>query len=141
MEDGQLFVVGRIKDTIIINGLKHCAEDIEARAMQIHEVFAGFGGAAFSIDISGHEQAVLVQEIGRIRCTPDQVNEAVGQACASVTREHGLRLFDLVVVRRGSLPRTSSGKIQRARARDIYLADGFKRLNRPLGFSERALAG
>ena len=131
IQAGQLFVIGRIKDTIIINGLKHSAEDIEARVMRSHELFAGFAGAAFALDCGGQERAVLVQEIGREQLKSDALAKAVAHAFASVTREHGLRLFDLALVRAGSLPRTSSGKIRRSRARDTYIANGFERLNPP----------
>ena len=131
IQAGQLFVIGRIKDTIIINGLKHSAEDIEARVMRSHELFAGSASAAFGLDFGGQERAVLVQEVGREQLKSDELSEAVAHAFASVTREHGLRLFDLALVRAGSLPRTSSGKIRRSRARDTYLANGFERLNPP----------
>jgi acyl-CoA synthetase (AMP-forming)/AMP-acid ligase II len=124
-----LFVAGRIKDTIIVNGLKHSAEDIEATAGRSHQLFAGFSGAAFGIDVGGQERAVLVQEIARTGVETDKLAEAVTRAFASVSRDHSLRLFDLEVVRAGSLPRTSSGKIRRSRARDTYLAGGFERLN------------
>jgi acyl-CoA synthetase (AMP-forming)/AMP-acid ligase II len=134
LKEGELFVVGRIKDTIIINGLKHSAEDIEATVSQ-SERLAGFSNAAFRIDIGGQEQAVFVQEFAYKSSNIDEVSQIVSEAFASVTREHGLRLFDFIVVRAGSLPRTSSGKIRRSVARDIYLTDGFKRLNREHLFS------
>jgi acyl-CoA synthetase (AMP-forming)/AMP-acid ligase II len=141
IDDSELFLVGRIKDTIIINGLKHSAEDIEASAGRGRELFAGFAGAAFGIDTGGQEKAVLIQEIGRSRGGPDEIGKAVADAFACVTHEHGLRLIDLVVVRAGSLPRTSSGKIRRSRAREIYLANGFLRLNpRHFVFRESALS-
>lgn len=114
-----------------MNGLKHSAEDIEARVMRSHELFAGFASAAFGLEFGGQERAVLVQEIGREQLKSDELAEAVARAFASVTREHGLRLFDLALVRAGSLPRTSSGKIRRSRARDTYIANGFERLNPP----------
>jgi acyl-CoA synthetase (AMP-forming)/AMP-acid ligase II len=131
IQAGQLFVIGRIKDTIIINGLKHSAEDIEACVTRSHELFAGSASAAFGLEFGGQERAVLVQEIGREQLKSDELAEAVARAFASVTREHGLRLFDLALVRAGSLPRTSSGKMRRSRARDTYLANGFDRLNPP----------
>ncbi len=128
MDGGELFVIGRIKDTIIVNGLKHSAEDIEALVMRSHALFAGFLSAAFSIDVDGQEHAVLVQEIGRAQIRSDELGQAVAGARAIVTRQQGLRLFDLALVRAGSLPRTSSGKIRRSRARHIYLANGFERV-------------
>jgi len=131
LEAGELFVTGRIKDTVIINGLKHNAEDIEFCVTQSHELFASFTGAAFGIEWDGQERPVVIQEIGRTHLNSDELAKAVTDAFASVTRELGLRLFDLQLVRTGSLPRTSSGKVRRSHARDMYLMNSFKRLNRP----------
>jgi acyl-CoA synthetase (AMP-forming)/AMP-acid ligase II len=128
---GELFVTGRIKDTIIVNGANHGAEDIEASAQRSHALFAGQVAAAFAVDSAGQERPALILEIGRDRRAPQDVAEAIAAAFAGVTREHGLRLFDLVLVKAGSIPRTSSGKVRRARAREVYLAGGFERLNPP----------
>jgi acyl-CoA synthetase (AMP-forming)/AMP-acid ligase II len=127
MRAGQLFVTGRIKDTIIINGVKHSAEDIEA-CMCGHQVFAGCAGAAFGIDFNGHECAVLIQEVRRGRLDSDELAQAVSSGFASITRQLGLRLFDIVLVKEGALARTSSGKVRRAHAREKYLAKGFEPL-------------
>jgi acyl-CoA synthetase (AMP-forming)/AMP-acid ligase II len=130
VEAGELFVTGRIKDTVIINGFKHNAEDIEFCVARSHELFTGSAGAAFGIEWGGQERAVFMQEIGRTQLNSDELAKAVTAAFASVTRELGLRLFDLQLIRAGSLPRTTSGKVRRSYARDTYLMNGFKRLNR-----------
>ena len=130
LEAGELFVTGRIKDTIIINGVKHNAEDIEFCVAQSHELFTSFTGAAFGIECDGQERAVLIQEIERTQLNSDVLAKAVTDAFASVTGKLGLRLFDLLVIRVGALPRTSSGKVRRSHAREMYLMNSFKRLNR-----------
>lgn len=127
MKAGQLFVIGRIKDTIIVNGVKRSAEDIEA-CMSNHQVFAGCAGAAFGIDLDGQERAVLIQEVKRGRVDVDELAQAVSSGCASVTRQLGLHLFDMVLVKEGTLARTSSGKVRRAHAREKYLANSFEPL-------------
>ena len=109
VEAGELFVAGRIKDTVIINGLKHNAEDIEFCVARSHGLFTGSAGAAFGIEWGGQERAVFMQEIGRTQLNSDELAKAVTAAFASVTRELGLRLVDTQIIRRGSLPRTSSG--------------------------------
>jgi acyl-CoA synthetase (AMP-forming)/AMP-acid ligase II len=134
IKDGELYVVGRIKDTIIVNGSKHSAEDIEACATWSHPLLGGLTNAAFGIDLNNQERAVLVQEIGSAQLKSHELVDAVAQAFAAVTRGHGLRLADLVLVRTGSLPRTSSGKISRSRARQLYLTNRFKRIG-PSGAS------
>jgi acyl-CoA synthetase (AMP-forming)/AMP-acid ligase II len=130
VKDEKLYVVGRIKNTIIVNGVKHAAEDIEA-CMRSHHFFAGSVGAAFAIDSNGREQAVLVQEVTRGRSDSDDLVEALKLGYASITRQLGIRLFDLVLVRAGALARTSSGKVRRAHAREKYLREGFERLAQP----------
>jgi acyl-CoA synthetase (AMP-forming)/AMP-acid ligase II len=129
MKADELFVVGRIKNTIIIYGNKHSAEDLETAVMSSHELFTGFAGAAFGVDADGQEQAVIVQEVKHRENCSDELTAAAARAFASVAREYGLRLFDIVLVRAGTLPRTANGKIKRAQARQKYLEGGFKRLN------------
>lgn len=129
LEAGELFVAGRIKDTIIINGLKHNAEDIELCVARSHELFTGPASAAFGIEWDGQERALVMQEIGRTHQNSEELTKAVRAAFAAVTHELGLRLFDLQLIRAGSLPRTSSGKVRRSHARDMYLKNSFKRLN------------
>ena len=133
-----MFVVGRIKNTIIVNGVKHSAEDIEAIALRSHALFAGVVGAAFAIDTAGQERPVLVQEIRREGRKAEEAAEAISSAFTAVTREYGLRLFDLALVRAGALPRTSSGKVRRARAREFYLSGSIERLNPPGALFARA---
>jgi acyl-CoA synthetase (AMP-forming)/AMP-acid ligase II len=135
---GELYIIGRIKDTIIINGSKHSAEDIEASATRSHPLLGGLTNAAFGIDFNDQERAVLVQEIGSAQLRSDELARAAAQAFASVTIGHGIRLADLLLVRTGSLPRTSSGKISRSRARQLYLANGFDRIG-PNGASSKGI--
>jgi acyl-CoA synthetase (AMP-forming)/AMP-acid ligase II len=126
IRDDQLFLIGRIKDTIIVNGVTHAAEDIEA-CMRSHQFFAGCVNAAFAVDADGREQAVLIQEV---RGRPDSaiLNEAISAGVAAISRQLGIRLFDLLLVREGSLTRTSSGKVRRTDAREKYHAQQFERL-------------
>jgi acyl-CoA synthetase (AMP-forming)/AMP-acid ligase II len=128
MQDGELYVVGRMKDTIIIRGSNHAAEDIEATVAASHSGFAGLSGAAFATDVAGDEQLVVVQEMART-AGDDERSAAAQAAFTSVTREHGLRLHDLVLLRPGAIPRTLNGKVQRQRCRTMYQAGEFERLD------------
>ena len=119
MSDGYLYIVGRAKDMIIINGKNHWPQDIEWAVEQLPGFKAG-DIAAFSITTPGGEEtpAVLVQcrtsdaeERGRLR---DEIRERV----RSIT---GMNcVIELVPPR--TLPRTSSGKLSRAKARNLYLS-------------------
>jgi acyl-CoA synthetase (AMP-forming)/AMP-acid ligase II len=129
MRNDELFVVGRMKDTIVIRGVSIAAEDIETSMAESHEFFRTLPAAAFAIESGGEEHVVVVQEIDRLRRVDADANKAVATAFEHVTRNHGVRLFDLILVRAGALPRTSSGKIQRHRCRSLYETSGFERLN------------
>jgi fatty-acyl-CoA synthase len=119
MSDGYIYIVGRAKDMIIINGKNHWPQDIEWAVEQIPGFKAG-DIAAFSITTPGGEEtpAVLVQcrtsdteERGRLR---DQIRERV-RAITGINC-----VIELVPPR--TLPRTSSGKLSRAKARNLYLS-------------------
>jgi len=121
MDRGRLFVTGRLKELIIIEGRNHYPQDIEATVQQCSPLFRAGQGAAFSIP-SGHgERLVIVQELIRHHSQLDrnQVFKDVRQAVAEV---HGLDVEAIVLIRFGSLPVTSSGKIQRRAAREDFLA-------------------
>jgi fatty-acyl-CoA synthase len=119
LSDGYLYIVGRAKDMIIINGKNHWPQDIEWAVEQLPGFKAG-DIAAFSITTPGGEEtpAVLVQcrtsddaERGRLRdAIRERVRAITGINC----------VIELVPPR--SLPRTSSGKLSRAKARNLYLS-------------------
>jgi fatty-acyl-CoA synthase len=119
MSDGYIYIVGRAKDMIIINGKNHWPQDIEWAVEQLPGFKAG-DIAAFAITTPGGEEtpAVLVQcrtsdaaERGRLRdAIRDRVRAITGMNC----------VIELVPPR--TLPRTSSGKLSRAKARNLYLS-------------------
>lgn len=124
LQDGELFVVGRLKDLIIVNGQNHHPFDIEQTALQSHPGLASGTCAAFSIDEDGEERLVLLLEADRH--TPPAELEAWRTAIrAAVADRHDLRVHALLFLRTGGLPRTSSGKIQRFACRSGFLAGAF----------------
>ncbi len=118
--EGELFVTGRIKDLIILRGRNHYPQDVELTAERSHPDIHPGGGAAFSVEIAGEERLVLVQEVERHRDQDlDGVAEAVRRA---VAEEHEVQPYEVVLVRSGTVPKTSSGKVQRHAARARYLS-------------------
>lgn len=118
LTDGELTITGRLKDIIVYRGTNIHPADVEATIAACH---AGFGdiGAAFAWTIDGAEHVVLVHEEtrgleGRSR---DGMRRAAFDAAAF---HHGVRLHDLVLVRPGSIPKTSSGKVRRDACRRLY---------------------
>lgn len=121
LHNGELFITGRLKELIIIRGSNHYPQDIEATIAQCHEALQGEAvGSAFSVTIAGEERLVLVHELQRkLRHTnPDPIIQSVRQAVAAT---HGLQPYAVVLVRPYSIPRTSSGKIQRRACRQQFL--------------------
>jgi acyl-CoA synthetase (AMP-forming)/AMP-acid ligase II len=134
VRDGELFVTGRIKDLIIVDGRNHCPQDIELTVERSHAAFHGGIAAAFAIDDAGGERLVVAAEVARtyrgvrelVRgngdAASDEGRELLRTVRRSVAVEHDIRVDALVLVPPGGVPRTSSGKRQRHVCRERYLA-------------------
>ncbi|MGH9956589.1 MAG: beta-ketoacyl synthase N-terminal-like domain-containing protein, partial [Pyrinomonadaceae bacterium] len=111
LRKGELFITGRLKDLIIIRGGNHYPQDIELTAEKSHEALRPGGVAAFSVDIEGEERLVVIQEVNpRKDLDLDAVIGAIRQAVAEV---HELQVYAVVLIEPRTIPKTSSGKIQR----------------------------
>jgi acyl-CoA synthetase (AMP-forming)/AMP-acid ligase II len=120
LHDGELYLTGRIKDLMIVNGRNLYPEDIERVAGEAHEVLRSGKGAAFSVEMNGVEQFVVAHEVEfGSGGDPIAVTEAV---CRAVVDATGIAPGAIVLVRAGGIPRTSSGKIRRPECRQRYLA-------------------
>ncbi|MES1244348.1 MAG: non-ribosomal peptide synthase/polyketide synthase [Acidobacteriota bacterium] len=134
LDGGELFVTGRIKDLIILRGRNHYPQDVELTAERAHPDVHPGGGAAFSTEVAGEERLVLIQEVERRR---DQDLDAVAEAVRrAVAEEHEVQPYEVVLVRSGTVPKTSSGKVQRHAARARYLAGDLAVLGRSALVSE-----
>lgn len=118
--EGELFVVGRHDDLIIVRGLNHNPQDLESTARKCHPWFDAGAGAAFDVQDHAGQQIVLVQEVARNGETDFTL--AMEKCREAVLAEHGLVLHDIVLVRGGTVPRTTSGKIRRRACRAEFLA-------------------
>jgi len=133
IQDGELFVTGRLKDLIIIRGRNHYPQDIELTVERSHPALQVGSGAAFSVDASEGrgERLVVVQELARQARNADvgEVARAVRQA---VAEQHELQVSAVVLLKPGHIPRTSSGKIQRHACRAGFLAETLEVVGRSL---------
>jgi acyl-CoA synthetase (AMP-forming)/AMP-acid ligase II len=111
--NGELFVTGRLKDIIIIRGRNHYPQDIELTAEESHESLRADCGAAFVVEINSIERLVIVQEVERTYLRNLDMNDVINSIRRSISEQHGLQVFSAVLVKTGSIPKTSSGKIQR----------------------------
>lgn len=116
--NGELFITGRLKDLIIIRGLNRYPQDIELTVERSHLSLRPGCGAAFSVEFEGEERLVVTQEIDRAGENAGAVIELIRRR---VAEEHDLQPFAVVLIRTGSLPKTSSGKIQRQACRSAFL--------------------
>ena len=121
LQDGELFVTGRIKDLILIRGRNHYPQDIELTVEESHPALRPSCGIAFSIDALGEERLVIVHEVERQFRNLD-VEEVVGAIRQAVARQHELQVYAVALVKVGSIPKTSSGKPQRNACREKFLA-------------------
>ncbi|MGA9773066.1 MAG: amino acid adenylation domain-containing protein [Blastocatellia bacterium] len=119
-KDGELYITGRLKDLIIIRGRNHYPQDIEATAEKTHPALRPGCGAAFSINLDDHERVIVVHEIDAR--TSEREHEKIAKSIRrAVGEEHELEIHAIVLIRAGSLPKTSSGKIQRFACRARFL--------------------
>lgn len=123
LKGGELYVTGRLKDLIIVYGKKFVPQDIEAEAEASHAALREGGGAAFAVTKNGVETVTLVLELHRkwVRLHGEwhTIAAAVRQA---VHAAYGLTPADVLFIKPGALPRTSSGKVMRSQCRALYLA-------------------
>ncbi len=120
---GELYVTGRMKDLIIVDGRNHFPQDIETTVQEAHHAVRADHVAAFAVDGPETERLVVVAERSR-RVSSAELDpaEVVRVVRAAVVLAHELQLHELVVVRPGGVPRTSSGKVARSACRQRYLA-------------------
>ncbi|WP_439519114.1 amino acid adenylation domain-containing protein [Hydrogenophaga sp.] len=124
---GELFVAGRLKDLIVVNGRNLYPQDIERTAEQLQVNTRAGGVIAISVDNGLKESVVILIECSR-RPSARAVQELLDNIRKQVAIEHQLELLDVVPMRAGSLPRTSSGKPQRGVARRLYMEGAFETL-------------
>lgn len=128
-EDGELFVTGRAKDVIIINGKNHYPQDIELTVETSAPKIQPFATAAFSIEENGEERIVVTTEIQRQHMRSADLEELSSDIAKSIATHHELTVEAVCILRPMSIPKTSSGKIQRHAAARQYLNQELKILH------------
>jgi len=122
LRGGEIYLTGRLKDLLIINGSNHYPQDIEvtaeAASADVRETFV----AAFPVERDGAERLVVAAELSRRAADTATVVAAIR---AAVSREHGLACDAIVLLPKGSILKTSSGKVQRRACKAAYLSGEF----------------
>ena len=126
--DGELFIVGRIKDLLIVDGRNHYPDDIEATIQEV----TGGRAAAISVPTDRTEQLVAIVEVKK-RDNSDgealnRLHKVKQKVTSAISESHSVRVADVVLVPPGSIPITTSGKIRRSACAQRYRRHEFSRL-------------
>ena len=121
LRQGELFVAGRLKELIIIRGRNYYPKDIEETVEAAHEALRPGTGAAFTVTVAGQERLMVVQELERQHLRSFDATAIVAAVRRAVSEHHDLQLYGLQLLKTASVPKTSSGKIQRYLCRAGYL--------------------
>jgi long chain fatty acid CoA FadD26 len=132
MSDDELFIVGRIKDLLIVDGRNHYPDDIESTIQEI----TGGRVAAISIPDDRTEHLVTIIELKARNDSAaeatDRLNDVKRRVTSAISQSHSLRVADIVLVSQGAIPITTSGKVRRSTCLDLYRLDDFARLDAPV---------
>jgi fatty-acyl-CoA synthase len=118
MVDGELILCGRIKDVIIVGGRNVFPEDIERAVGAVEGVRAG---NVIAVGVEGYKGKETVIVVAEVRAEPGDLDRIRGQVHHRTLEVCGIPPRDVVLVEPGTLPKTSSGKLQRAKCREQYL--------------------
>ena len=122
--DGQLHVTGRLKELIILHGKNHYPQDIEATVATSHPLLRRDCGAAFSVEVTGREELVVLQEVKR-QTPPEKSVEIKCAIRQALAEDRAIKPYSVVLLKPNTIPKTSSGKIMRSACRIDFLQNSF----------------
>ena len=121
IQEGELFITGRIKDLMILWGQNRYPQHIEETVENSHPALRPNCGAAFSVEIGGEERLVIVYEVERRLLRRLPTTEIVGAMRQAIAEEFMSDVYAIVLIKPGTMPKTTSGKVQRRRCRTQFL--------------------
>jgi long-chain fatty acid adenylase/transferase FadD26 len=122
--DDELYIIGRIKDLLIVDGRNHYPDDIEGTVAE----FTGGRVAAISMPDDASERLVVIAELKK-QIDPGELAAVTQQVTSAVSQTHSVNLSEFVLVPPGSLPLTTSGKVRRAMSAEMFRGGEFTRLD------------
>ena len=125
----EIYITGRIKDMIIINGRNYYPEDVEVSVAEAHDSLKKGGTATISIDENGTEKVIVVQEIKKDHVRNYNKEEIVSAIKRAVRLKHDLVIDAIVLISTSSIPKTTSGKIQRFNVKKQFLKNELNELD------------
>ncbi|MEM6611101.1 MAG: fatty acyl-AMP ligase [Cyanobacteria bacterium P01_C01_bin.72] len=121
LQDGELYITGRLHDVLVFWGLNHYPQHIEQTVAQAHPGLKPNCGAAFAVEVEGKPRLVIAQEIKRTYRKSLVMSEVVEAIRWQVFQQHFIDIYGIVLLPPGRMPQTSSGKVQRRKCQDLYL--------------------
>jgi acyl carrier protein len=121
LRNGQIYIVGRIKDILIIRGRNFSPSDIELTIRGSHPELRRSDGVVFSVEMDGEERLVVAWEV-RVRPATFDPKPAIEAIRTAIANEHGVDVHAVALLRPGGVPRTASGKVQRGACRVRFMA-------------------
>jgi acyl-CoA synthetase (AMP-forming)/AMP-acid ligase II len=121
MQDGELFITGRLKDLLIIRGRNHYPQDLELTTQKSHPALQAGMGAAFVVAAQPDEKLVITHEVDRNHQRHLEPETVIADIRQALLEYHELAAHQIVLVKYGSLPKTSSGKIRRRACQEAFL--------------------
>ena len=143
ISEGELFFTGRLKDMIVIKGRNHYPQDIEKTVQETTSWIRPSCVASFSIELHGEEKLVVLAEVERTYWSKNRSKDSNGRSTSKeiisvkdltqlikreISKNHDLQTYSALLLKPGSLPKTSSGKIQRHACRAEFLANSLEGL-------------
>ncbi len=121
LKAGELFITGRIKDMMILWGRNRYPQDLEQTVENSHPDLRKGYGAAFSIEVEDEERLVIAYEVERRVLRRLKIAEIVAAIRQAIAEQHTVEVYAIALLKTGSIPKTTSGKIQRRACRTQYL--------------------
>jgi acyl-CoA synthetase (AMP-forming)/AMP-acid ligase II len=120
LEDDDLFITGRRHDVLVFWGFNHYPHHIEQTVEQCHPAFRANSAAAFSVAVNGADKLVIAQELERSYRGRVEIGEVVEAIRWAVFERHLVDVYAIALLKPGSLPKTSSGKVQRRHCKTMF---------------------
>lgn len=128
IREGQVFIAGRLKEMMILWGRNHYPHKIEETIENSHAALKANSGAAFSVEVAGEERLVIAHEIKRTFIKKLDCDAVINAMCKAVMENHLAEIYGIILLKPGSLPKTTSGKIQRQLCKTKFLEKHFEPL-------------
>jgi acyl-CoA synthetase (AMP-forming)/AMP-acid ligase II len=126
--NGQLFIQGRLKDLIIIRGRNYYPQDIEFAIAEISNDLRENTCAAFSIEVDAQESLVVVQELKRTAKNKVNLEAITNSIVNKISKEFNLRPYDVILIEPSTIPKTTSGKIQRNKVKELFKGEQLRQV-------------